>query len=190
MALLFINKVLGDREAYASKVESISAKLGIDPDWLQFLIDFESAGSFRSSIENSYGCIGLIQFCADKSGLDYKTIDGEQIKLSTLKNMDNVEQLDWVYRYLKPYKGDMQSYYDLYFAILWPSALGKDDTYVIQTGTNPVFDLNKNGTITVAEVKQFLDNRVKELVPKNQQDSFKKKEIFCKYIKEKLLSAA
>lgn len=188
--LLFINKVPGDRKAYASKVEAISDKLGINPDWLQFLIQFESAGTFRSSIENSYGCVGLIQFCGNDSGVDYKTIDGEDVKLSTLKNMDNVDQLDWVYRYLKPYKGDMQSFYDLYFAILWPNALGKEDSYVIRTGTNPIFDLNKNGTITVGEVKQFLDNRVKELIPVSQQNSFKKKEISCRYINKRLSLAA
>lgn len=183
MAILFINKVSTNRDAFEAKVKDIAFKLGIDPNWLMFLMDFESGIS--STIENSFSCVGLIQFCPDKSSLTYKTIGGKRYELSEIKSMSNVNQLDLVYGYLKPYKGDMQTYYDLYFAILWPDALGKDDSYVIRTGTNPVFDLNKNGTITVAEVKQFLDNRVNDLVKQPYLDSFKKKVLFCESIREK-----
>lgn len=177
MALLFLNKVPGDKVAYEAKVREISYKLGIDPNWLQFLIDFESAGSFRASIENTYGCIGLIQFCADTQSVDYKTIGGKKYKLSDLKAMTSVAQLDVVYEYLKQYKGKLTTFYDLYFAILWPAALGKSDSYVISTGTNPVFDLNKNGQILVSEVKQFLNDRANKLVSAEFIDSFFKKKV-------------
>lgn len=181
--ILFQNR---NTQEFADKVESISSKLGIEANWLQFLMDFESGIS--STRENSFNCVGLIQFCPDKQSLDYKTIGGVQYKLSDIKAMPAVDQLDLVYEYLKPYKGDMRTFYDLYFAILFPVALGKDDSYVINTATNPVFDLNKNGTITVAEVKQFLDDRVEKIVPVQFQSSFKKKALFCESIREKLFT--
>lgn len=193
MALLFINRVQYNREAFSDKVEEISAKLGILPDWLMFLMDFESGIS--STRENSCGCAGLVQFCPNTysapcvPAVDYKTIGGVQYKISDIKKMSNVDQLNLVYEYLKPFKGDMREYYDLYFAILFPSALGKEDSYILNTKSNPVFDLNKNGSITVEEVKQFLDNRVKKEVSPSYWNVFlKKKETFCKFIREKLYS--
>lgn len=188
--LLFINKVPGDRNAFATKVEDISDRLGIPPNWLMFLMDFESAGSFSASVPNGLSCYGLIQFCPDQSGGSYKTIDGQIYTMEQIAAMSNIRQLDLVYDYLKDYKGDMQSFYDLYLAILWPNSLGKDDSYVIRTGSNPIFDMNKNGTITVGEVKAFLDERVNRLVPVGKQNAFKKKEISCRYIKRRLLQAA
>lgn len=194
MALLFINKVPGDRNAFASKVESISSKLGINPNWLMFLIDFESATSFSASKKNSYGCIGLIQFCPDVSGGSYKTIGGVRYSMDQIKSMTNVEQLDLVYEYLNEQQRidrKFYSYYDLYLAILWPKAIGQSDDYVITTSTNPVFDISpKDGIITVREIKKFLDDRVEKVVPSAYKQEFKKKEIFCKHINERLLSAA
>lgn len=193
MALLFINKVLYNRQSFSDKVEEISDKLGILPDWLMFLMDFES--EISSTRPNACGCVGLIQFCPDRysapcvPAVDYKTIGGRQYKISDIAAMSNVDQLNLVYEYLKPFKGDMQEYYDLYFAILFPNALGKEDSYIINTKSNPIFDLNKNGSITVAEVKQFLDNRVRDKVSPSYWNIFlKKKETFCRYIREKSYS--
>lgn len=174
MAIVFINKV-SNPIAFEKKVKEISYKLGIDENWLMFLMDFESG--IDSARVNPYGCVGLIQFCKNSSGVDYKTIGGKQYKLSDIKAMTNIDQLDLVYEYLKPYKGDMKTFYDLYFAILWPAALGKSDDYIINTGTNSIFDLNKNGVIAAGEVKQFLNDRVEKLVPEEFKSSFLKKKV-------------
>jgi hypothetical protein len=192
MALLFENKVPGNRSAFSRKVMEVSDKLGTLPNWLMFLMDWEDGGTFSAANENTFGCTGFIQFCADagQSGWKYedryKTIGGKRIKLSELKYMSNVEQMDWVYEYLKPYKGDIESYYDLYFAILCPEGLGKPDDYTLSqtcSKNNLVFDLNGNRSLTVGEVKQFLDKRVKDNVPAQYQADFKKKETFCRSIK-------
>lgn len=192
--LLFIEKVQGDKSAYASKVERISSNLGFPANWLQFLIDFESAGTFSSSKTNSYGCVGLIQFCPDQSGGSYKTINGVKYNMAQIGAMSNVEQLDLVYEYLKEKQkvgGKFYSFYDLYLAILWPNAIGQSDDYVITTSTNPAFDISpKDGIITVREVKKFLDERVAKVVPLSFQNEFKKKVLFCKSIKESLLLEA
>ena len=81
-----------------------------------------------------------------------------------------VQQLDYVEKYLKPYKGKMSNMYDLYFAIFFPVAIGKPDNYVLKTSNisaskiasqNPAYDINKDQQITVAEVKQAINKRIK-----------------------------
>lgn len=190
MALLFINKVQGNKLSFEEKIIEISGNLGTLPNWLMFLIDWESASTFSASKPNPFGCVGLIQFCANNSSVDYKTIGGVNIKLSTLASMSNVEQLDWVYKYLKPYKGDIKSFYDLYFAILCPDMLGKPDNYSNAgcSKNNLVFDIHPDKTVTVGEVKQYLDNRVNQIVPAQYQSDFKKKEISFRYTNVKLYS--
>ncbi len=42
MALLHINKVRSNREAFSEKVILISKKLGIDPNWLMHVMYIES----------------------------------------------------------------------------------------------------------------------------------------------------
>lgn len=183
MNLLFSNRVA---QAFINKVISISEKLGIDPNWLMFLMDFESGIS--STRENSYGCLGLIQFCPDFSGGTYKTINGKRYELQALKFMAPEDQLEVVYEYLKEIqdnKGKFSDFYQLYFAILFPAAYGKPDDYVLNTQSNPIFDLNKNGVITVGEVKGYLDNRVKQTVPKEYWNTLFKKKTFCSFIKER-----
>lgn len=185
MNLLFSNRV---SKAFADKVISISDKLNIDPNWLMFLMDFES--SIDASRENSFGCIGLIQFCPDKSNLTYKTINGQKYDLQTIKWMAPEAQLDIVYEYLheiQSEKGIFSDFYQLYFGILFPEAYGKPDDYVLNTQSNPIFDLNNNGSITVAEVKGYLNNQVHEKVPAVYWDTFFKKKTFFSSIKEKSL---
>lgn len=186
MDLLFINKISENKIEFQEKVKAISSSLNINPNWLMFLIDFETSGTFSPAITNKYGCVGLIQFCPDISGGNYKTIGGRKFLMSDIKNMSNTVQLDLVYKYLDERRGrsNFITYYDLYFSILYPKAIAKEDNYVITTGTNPVFDTHKNGKITVGEVKRFLDDRVKKTVPLYYQKEFKKKILFCEEIRK------
>lgn len=194
MALLFTSKVPGDRIAFEAKARDISDKLGINPNWLMLLIDFESAGTFSASVPNKYNCRGLIQFCPDQSGGTYKTIGGRRYTMDEIGSMTNVEQLDLVYEYLNERQGighKFYSFYDLYLAILWPKSVGEDDGYVITTSTNPAFDIApKDGIITVGEVKRFLDERVAKTVPAQYQSEFKKKVLFSEYTEQRLSLAA
>lgn len=186
MDLLFSNRV---PKVFTDKVISISNKLAIDPNWLMFLMDWESG--LDSSRPNPYGCIGLIQFCADFPGGTYKTINGQQYSLQTIGMMAPEAQLDVVYEYLKEVqrsKGKFADYYQLYFAILFPKAYEQPNDYVLDTSTNNIFDLNKNGQITVGEVKQYLDNRVKLTVPTAYWPVFFKKKTSFSYTGERSYS--
>lgn len=190
MSLLFSDKI-AIYPGIANEVIVRSAKLGTDPDWFMFLSDFESGlDPYR---ENSYGCFSWIQFCPDFSGGDYKTIKGTKYYFADLKNYTPLQLLDLSFDYLEEMqsaKGRFADYHDMYFAILWPEAYGKTDDYVLNNQTNTIFDLNKDGKITVGEVKDYLDARVKEIVPSANWNTFFKKKTFCSSIREKSLLEA
>jgi hypothetical protein len=99
---------------------------------------------------------------------------------AALKAMTNVQQLAYVYKYLAPFAGKMTSYIDLYFTVFFPIAVGKPDNWTFQTSKhsaskiavqNPVFDINKDGRLTVAEVREAMLKKV----PPAWQTFFRKK---------------
>ncbi len=159
MALIYENKVPSSyRKSFVEKVKKISANLGIDPNWLMAIMYFESAGTFSPSITNNIGATGLIQFIPS-------TAKGLGTSTSALRSMTAVQQLDYVEKYLKPYRGKFKSYIDVYFAVFFPLAIGKPDDWVIQGGglsassiynSNPAFRVQKDGKIRVWEVKKVM----------------------------------
>ena len=164
MALVFENKVPASyRTDFVNKVKDISAKLGIDPNWLMAIMYWESARTFSPSIQNpSAGATGLIQFMPS-------TARGLGTSTNELKQMSAVEQLDWVYKYYSSYKNKLNNYVDTYFVTFFPVAVGKPDNYVLQTNTlspsliasqNPAFDVDKNKTVQVWEVKKVMLERL------------------------------
>ena len=148
-----------NKDAFLAKVADISAKLGISPDWLMIVMKMES-GINHQAVNPNGGATGLIQFMpATAAGLGTST--------AALKSMSNVDQLEYVYKYFKPYAGRLFSVTDLYTVTFFPVALGKPDSWVLQTATlhpdtiaraNPVIDLNKNQEITMGEFKQYVLN--------------------------------
>lgn len=166
MALVFENNVPSSyRKEFVAKVIDISKKIGINPNWLMAIISWESANSFSASKKNQIGCTGLIQFCPDRKGVNYKTINGKRYYLSDLAKMTAVQQLDVVYEYFKSYTNKLKSYTDTYFAVFFPLAIGKPDDFILQGGglspldiyeDNPGFRIQKDGKIRVWEVKQVM----------------------------------
>jgi hypothetical protein len=153
--------VKSNQAAFLAKVAEVSSKLGIQADWLMIVMKMES-GINPQAINTTGGATGLIQFMPS-------TAVGLGTSTAALYNMSNVEQMDWVYKYFKPYAGRLLSVTDLYMVTFFPVALGKPDNYVLQTSSlhadtiarqNPVFDLNKDQAITVGEFKQSVMNRL------------------------------
>lgn len=163
MSLVLLDKVKDNRTAFGEKVISIASKLGIPADWLMFPMYFESGLNYKAvnPYTNAYG---LIQFMpATIKALGYTS---EQFK-----KFSNVQQLDAVYKYFLPYKSKIKRPIDAYMAVFFPAAIGKSDSTVIEAKNlsastiakvNPVFDLDKNGTITVSEISQALMKKVPE----------------------------
>jgi hypothetical protein len=94
--------------AFKSKVISISENLGCDPSHLMAAMAFETGETFSPSIKNKQsGATGLIQFMP-------KTAKGLGTTTSELAEMTVVDQLDFVAKYLKPFKNKMQTVSDVY----------------------------------------------------------------------------
>ena len=150
-----------NKEAFLQKVKDISAKLGIDPDWLMIVMKMES-GINEKAVNPDGGATGLIQFMP-------VTAASMGTSTSELLEMSNTDQLDYVYQYFKPYAGKLKSVTDLYIVTFFPVALGKPDNYVLQTSRtsaaqiarqNPIFDLNNDQAITLGEFKQSVLSRM------------------------------
>ena len=163
MALIYENKVPASyRTDFVNKVKEIAPRVGLDPNWLMAIMNFESAGTFSPSVTNSLGYVGLIQF-GDSAR---KTLG---VTKEQLKAMTAVEQLDYVEKYYNMYKGKYKSYVDAYFAVFFPLAIGKPDDWVIEGGgltakqiydANPAFANVKDGKLRVWEVKKTMLERL------------------------------
>lgn len=178
MAVVFIEKVKTNREAFAAKVIEISNKLGIDPNWLMMIMYFES-GLSHIIVNPMGGATGLIQFMpATARGLGTTT--------QALAAMTNVQQLDYVYKYFRLKAGQFKSGEDMYLYTFFISAVGKPDSWVIQSPTlsaqtvaryNMSLDLNKDGQITIGEWRQALRKHLAARIKDNTilEMFFKKK---------------
>ena len=123
---------------------------------------FESAETFSPKIQNlaGSGAVGLIQFMP---------ITAESLGVSTrlLEKMSAVRQLGYVYKYFKPYAHRIHSISDMYMAILYPAAIGKDDEEILFSHgvayrQNSALDENTDGMITKGEAtKPVRSKRVK-----------------------------
>jgi hypothetical protein len=176
MALIFENKVPQSyRIDFIAKLKTVATNLGIDPNWLMAVINWESAGSFSADKTNSIGATGLIQFMP-------KTAIGLGTTTAQLRQMTAVQQLDFVYKYYYSYRKYLKSYGDLYLATIFPLSLGKTDDWVIKGGGisaqtfakhNPAFDKDGNGIVTVADIKKVM--LYKTGIPKDWLDYFNTK---------------
>jgi len=172
MSLIHEEIVYTNKAEFLQKVRDISTVLGVDPNWLMHVMWSESRLNAQA-VNPITGATGLIQFMP-------ATAASLGTSLADLKNMSNVQQLDYVLKYLKPYRFKIQSYIDLYFAVFFPLAIGKPLAWVFEAKNlaasliarqNPAFDLDKNGILTVAEVQDAM----LKFIPESFKDIFKKK---------------
>ena len=142
---------------FTEKVNNISGELRIDPNWLMFVMWFESKLN-PQAVNPISGATGLIQFMPNTARSLGTTTD-------VLKHMSNVQQLDYVFAYLRPYKGRMRSWVDVYLAVFYPKAIGKPDFVItpdIVAKQNKIFDINKDLDISVKEIETVLRKSIPE----------------------------
>lgn len=156
--------------AFSAKVRQVAASLKINSDWLMMVMYNESR--FNPAATNSIGAVGLIQFIPS-------TYQKWGYTKGQLQAMSALDQLDLVERFYSKAKGKFSSYPDLHLYAFFPAALGKPDSWVLETSTlpattvaahNPGFDLNKDSKITVGEYKQRVYERTVERVGKGVTD--------------------
>lgn len=146
-----------NRQEFVAKVVKICDELRISPDWLMFVMWFESKLN-PHAVNPISGATGLIQFMPS-------TARSLGTSVEDLKRMNNVEQLDYVLAYLRPYKGRMKRWIDVYLAVLYPKAMGNPNFVItsdIVAKQNKIFDLNKDLDISVKEIETVLRKQIPE----------------------------
>lgn len=148
------------RSDFINKVVKISNNLGVNPNWLMIVMAFESAKSFQPYVKNKLsGAVGLIQFTST-------TAKGLGTTLADLSLMSAVEQLDYVEKYLLPYKGKMTDLYNTYLAVFSPAYIGRPDAQRVYASPsdaykfNKVLDVNNDLVITVGEIKNVISKYI------------------------------
>lgn len=147
---------LKNKVSLYNSILTVANLLGIKSEWLASVIYNES--KFNSKALNPItNAVGLIQWMPSSLPIGISTND--MLKLS------DVEQMQHVYKYFLPYKSKMKNIYDVYTCVFFPAALGKLDSFVFQTNRlsaqiiakqNKIFDLNKDGNITLLEFKKYI----------------------------------
>ena len=155
--MIFEEYVKENRREFTDKVYKISTELGIEANWLMFVMWFESRLN-PQAVNPISNAVGLIQFMPS-------TARSMGTTTSVLKAMDNVQQLDYVLAYLRPYKGKMKRWVDVYLAVFYPAAMGKPHFVItpdIVAKQNKIFDINKDLDISVKEIETVLRNQIPE----------------------------
>jgi hypothetical protein len=140
---------------FNKKLEKIAQLLGTTSKALLAVMKQESG--VNPAIQNKIGATGLIQFMPDTARRLGTTTDA-------LKQMDGVQQLDYVYKYYKMTGVGDGSVGDLYMATFMPKYIGYPDHYVLGRkgaegfsgkvyAQNSGLDRNKDDAITVGDVK-------------------------------------
>ena len=141
-----------------SIVETANA-VGIEPDWLATIVNFETGGSFSPTQKNAAGsgATGLIQFMPSTAKNLLGTSTPEEA-IRKLEAMSFLEQMKLVERYFAPHAGKMQDLSDAYLAVLYPAFIGAAaDAVMGRTGSaiytqNAGFDSAHKGYITKADI--------------------------------------
>lgn len=169
--MIFADRVKYNSSAFISKVKDISSTLGIPPEWLMIVMNFETGGSFSPSVRNpNSSATGLIQFM-DKTAKDLGTTT------AALAQMTNVQQLDYVFKYLDRVQrsyGSFNHLVDLYLAVFYPASIDDGLEYIYPNSVyavNKGFDLDKDGRISKAEIQ----NKILSTVPAEYRQQVKKK---------------
>jgi hypothetical protein len=154
---------------FRERVRWIAEALKLDPSDLMACIAWESGETFRADIKNAAGsgATGLIQFMPSTA----ISLGTSTAKLAAMTPED---QLNYVYKYFRPFEGRLNNLGDVYMAILWPKGVGKTDDYVLwDAGQSPTtfrqnagLDVNKDRRVIRAEcLSKIREKLAKGLLP-------------------------
>jgi len=153
-----------DTKSFEEKVRDVAKRLDIQPEWLMAVMYSESRFDATALNFKGSGAVGLIQFMP--------AIAAElNTSPEALKNMNHLEQLEYVYHYLDKIRanhgGKFESLTALYLAILYPKALDGDYCYSLYAQPsiaykqNAGLDEDKDGRVTVSDI----DRRMQRIFP-------------------------
>jgi hypothetical protein len=109
--------------------------IGINPDWLATIIQFESGFDPAKPNAKGSGAIGLIQFMPP-------TARNLGTTTAALKGMTFKQQLEYVKKYFAGWRGRLHSLEDAYLAVFYPKAIGMQASDVVATEPSDTFTQN------------------------------------------------
>ena len=108
-------KAIATDTGFRNKLHSVAQNLETHPQWLADVIAVESGDTFRPDAVNtsSYatGLIGFMEDTARELGTSH----------TQLLNMSRTEQMDYVQKFLEPFKGRLDSVFDIAVAVYRPA---------------------------------------------------------------------
>lgn len=166
-----VSRTFRDRVRWMAEDLGLPVSSGADD--LMASMAWESNNTFRPDVRNmaGSGATGLIQFMPSTalsffhSSAEIKAMTEAQKKANGIRACDRLaamtaeDQLNYVYKYFRPFKGRLRNLGDIYMAILWPAGVGQPDSFTLwDKATRPTtyrqnagLDVNKDGSITRAE---------------------------------------
>jgi hypothetical protein len=138
---------------FRDKVRRIASGLGTNPNYLMASMAFETGRTFSPSKRNpASSATGLIQFMSS-------TAEGLGTSTAALAAMTAEAQLDYVEKYFSSKKGQLHNLGDVYMMILYPSAVGQPDDFVLFSpeksldayNANKGLDVDGDGKVTRLE---------------------------------------
>lgn len=160
-------KELVNNPDFMMKIKDIANTIKVGDQYILKLMNHES--HVDPTVVNSFGCVGLIQFCPDTKGSGVKTIGGKKYSLNELRN-DLTLQLNAIKEFWRTgyNNGKITEPADLHIYNFFPIAAGKDDSFVLGTqkmspesvaNANPVFNKGlgrpRNTPLTVGDLKRY-----------------------------------
>ena len=151
-------KFVYNSDAFEEKVREVAMDLGIAPEWLMAVMHAESRFDASVSNHKGSGATGLIQWMP-------ATAKDFNITVEKLRNMNHIEQLDFVYQYLDAKRKKHRQYEnltDLYLAILYPRALEEEYCFSLYENPSTAYKMNsgldedKDGRVTVQDIDKFV----------------------------------
>jgi hypothetical protein len=147
---------------FVTKVKDLCKELMCDPSQLMAVMAFETGETFSPSVVNPRtGAVGLLQFLPP-TATNLRTSTGE------LAKMDAVTQLNFVEKYLQPFRGRIGNLEDLVAALEYPAAVGKPNDYVIYRSPSANYQSAKSLDTTGSGVitKEDFASRVRATLDK------------------------
>ncbi|MBY0450745.1 MAG: hypothetical protein K2X01_09000 [Cyanobacteria bacterium] len=130
---------------FGDSVCQIAAELNTNPDWLMWVISFETQGTFKASSQNKKSsATGLLQW----TKINYESWVNPKTKKpftrAEFAGLTEMEQLRYVRAWLLPYKGKLTSPGQVYMAVVAPSKIGSAADRIIYDVGSPQWKANIN----------------------------------------------
>jgi hypothetical protein len=145
---------VSDIPLFENKVRQVAKKLDIPPEWLMSVMYSESRFNAKAENFKGSGAIGLIQFMPT-------TAKDMGTSVQYIKQLEHIDQLEYVYRYLQAVRvkyGEYRTLTDLYLAILYPRAREGEMCYSLYENPTKAYkqnvglDEDKDGKVTVNDI--------------------------------------